>query len=151
MRTIRFGMLALLAAVCAISQTNAAGSDRQRLIGAWRLISMSGPDGKPVTTGGPRGLLIYTGDGHMSVQLMYPDTAKSLSNEYVRNGYEASFGRYDINGSTHIVTHHVEGANTGGVLVGKDLARAYRFGGGGRLFIRSAREDEHWSVVWEHY
>ena len=39
-------------------------------------------------------MLIYTGDGHMSVQLMYPKSASSLSNEYVLNGYEASFGSF---------------------------------------------------------
>jgi len=43
----------------------------------------------------PIGMLIYTRDGHMSVPLMYPKSASALSNEYVLNGYEASFGNYD--------------------------------------------------------
>jgi Lipocalin-like domain len=60
-----------------------------------------------VTADAPKGMLIYTRDGHMSVQLMYPASAQSLSNEYVRNGYEASFGSYDVDESTHTVTHHV--------------------------------------------
>jgi len=41
---------------------------------------------------GLKGTLIYTRDGHMSVQLMYPESAAALSNDYVLNGYEASFG-----------------------------------------------------------
>jgi len=53
----------------------------------------------------PEGMLIYTRDGHMSVQLMYPAAAKAPDNEYVRNGYEASFGSYDINEPAHTLTH----------------------------------------------
>jgi Lipocalin-like domain len=156
MKTIGFGILALLVSV-GVSQTPSGekkgppGSDRERLIGAWHLASIAGPDGKLVTTGVPIGMLIYTRDGHMSVQLMYPKSASALSNEYVQNGYEASFGRYDINDATHTVTHHVEGSNTRDLLVGKDLPRVYQFSADGHLVIRSARPDEHWSVTWEHY
>ena len=96
-------------------------------------------------------MLIYTADGHMSVQLMYPKSASTLSNDYVQNGYEASFGSYDINEATHTVTHHVQGSNTGDLLVGKDLPRVYRFGADGRLVIKSARPDEHWSATWERH
>ncbi|MBV8073617.1 MAG: lipocalin-like domain-containing protein [Acidobacteriaceae bacterium] len=146
--------IAVIAAVIssALAQNSGrpAGSDRARLIGAWHLVSIAGPDGKPVSAV-PKGMLIYTGDGHMSVQLMYPASASAVSNKYVRNGYEASFGSYDINQSRHMVTHHVEGANTGDLLVGKDLPRIYQFTENGRMTIRSARADEHWSVTWEHY
>jgi len=158
MKPISYGILALvLAAVCGVSQTRSAEQtglsrpDRERLIGAWHLASIAGPDGKLLTTGVPTGMLIYTLDGHMSVQLMYPKSEKPLSNEYVQNGYEASFGSYDINEATHTVTHHVRGANTGDRLVGKDLPRVYQFNGDGRLIIRSAHLDEHWSVTWERY
>ena len=157
MKTISVAILALVLAVSAISQTNGAeqkrgsGSDRQRLVGAWRLKTMNGPDGKPLTTGIPTGMLIYTGDGHMSVQLMYPKSASSLSNDYALNGYEASFGSFAINEVTHTITHQVLGANTGDVLVGKDLPRVYQLTTDGHLVIRSARADEHWSVTWEHY
>jgi len=99
----------------------------------------------------PIGMLIYTRDGHMSVQLMYPKSASALSNEYVQNGYEASFGSYDINDATHTVTHHVQGSNTRDLLVGKDLPRVYQFSADGHLVVRSARPDERWSVTWEHY
>jgi len=112
---------------------------------------MVGPDGKPVTTGKPIGMLIYTADGHMSVQLMYPKSAEAISNDYVENGYEASFGSYDINAAAHTVTHHVQGSNTRGRLAGKDLPRIYEFNRQGRLTLKSARPDEHWSVTWERY
>jgi len=148
MKTVRLGILTLILAACGVSQTNA---DREKFIGAWRLKAMAGSDGKPMTTGVPIGMLIYTRDGHVSVQLMYPKSAGALSNEYVQNGYEASFGSYDVNGATHTLTHHVQGSNTGDRLVGKDLPRVYQFTVDGHLVIRPVRPDEHWSVTWEHY
>ena len=158
MNSIRFCAVALLLAIWAASQTRPAGnrpappgSDRDRLIGAWHLVSIVGADGKPENGALPSGMLIYTRDGHMSVQLMYPKSAKALTNEYVQNGYEASFGSFDINEVAHTLTHHVQGSNTRDLLVGKDLPRVYQFSADGHLVIKSARTDEHWSVRWEHY
>ena len=124
-----------------------------KLIGAWHVVRIDapGPDGKPMEFPQPTGMLIYTGDGHMSVQLMYPKSAGSLSNEYVLNGYEASFGSYDLDEAKQTLTHHVQGSVTRGLLVGKDLPRVYQFSADGRLTLRSTRPDEHWSATWEHY
>jgi hypothetical protein len=152
MKKIGFGILAAVVALTTVHQTRAADkSDKDRLIGAWRLAAIAGPDGKPVTGGLPLGMLIYTRDGHLSVQLMYPKQETSLSNEYVHDGYEASFGSYDINEATHTLTHHIIGSNTGDLLVGRDLPRVYQFSANGNLTIKSARLDEHWSATWEHY
>jgi hypothetical protein len=49
------------------------------------------------------------------------------------------------------VTHHVQGANTRDLLVGKDLLRVYQFSADRKLIIKSARPDEHWSVTWKNY
>jgi hypothetical protein len=157
---MRAPFIGALAAVVAIGGLLAAqsgekgsvvanSSDRERLIGAWRLASLGveGADGKLNTVPGLKGTLIYTRDGRMSVQIMYPQSDARLSNDYVMNGYEASFGSYDVNEMTHTVTHHVEGANVRG-LVGKHLPRLFRISRG-QLLIRSTRPDEHWSVVWE--
>jgi hypothetical protein len=126
---------------------------KEKLIGAWHLVHINapGPDGKSMPIPQPKGMLIYTRDGHMSVQLMYAESANTLSNEYVLNGYEASFGSFDVDEAAHTVTHHVQGSNTRDLLVGKDLPRKFEFTADGRLIIRSARADEHWSVTWEHY
>jgi len=128
-----------------------SGSAREKLIGAWRLVSLesSGPGGDTNRVTDLKGMLIYTGDGHMSVQLMYPKSASDLTNDYVKNGYEASFGSYEVNEQAHTVTHHVQGSITEG-LVGKDLPRAFQVSDG-RLIIKSTSPDEHWSVTWEHY
>ena len=126
-------------------------SSRERLIGAWHLVRIDNPgaDGKSMPGPQPKGMLIYTRDGHMSVQLMYPKSAQPLFNEYVRDDYEASFGSYDVDEATHTLTHHVEGSITRDLLVGKDLPRVYQFTGDGNLIIKSVRPDEHWSVTWE--
>ncbi len=61
----------------------------------------------------------------MSVQLMYPKSAYVTSNKYVQEGYEASFGSYDMDAAEHVLTHQVQGANTRDKLVGRDLRRQY--------------------------
>jgi hypothetical protein len=160
MRILRYGARVAVLAIAGLvpiqsvmSQATSPGSDTERLIGAWHLEHIDSPrtDGRPSDTAQPMGMLIYTRDGHMSVQLMYPKSASSLSNEYVRNGYEASFGSYSVDERTHTLTHHVEGSVTGDALVGKDRPRNYTLTGDGRLVIRSANPEEHWSVTWRHY
>jgi hypothetical protein len=129
----------------------ASGSEREQFLGAWRLAWMEQPGahGKPVRITDRRGSLTYTRDGRMSVQIQFPESQASVSNDYVLNGYEASFGTWEVNEEAHTVTRHVEGSVTRG-LVGQSLTRAYRFADG-RLTMRSVRPDEHWSVTWERY
>jgi lipocalin-like protein len=156
MRVLYSGALAIFVAISSLAQTQSTAKqhgDREKLIGAWRLahIDSPGPDGKPSDIPQPKGMLIYTRDGHMSVQLMYPKSANAQSNQYVLDGYEASFGSYEVDEVTHTLTHHVQGSVTRERLVGKDLPRVYELTTDGRLIIKSARPDEHWSVTWEHY
>ena len=158
MKALRYVAMAIVVAFVGLSQAQSAhkedaGSASEKLIGAWHLVNIGapGPDGKPMDIPQPKGMLIYTRDGHMSVQLMYPKSASALSNEYVQDGYEASFGRYDVDEATHTLTHHVQGSVTRDLLVGKDLPRVFQFTEDGHLIIRSTRPDEHWSVTWEHY
>ena len=163
MEALRYGAIASALAIAALAPAPSAGktggpqSAKERLIGAWHLVRIEAPgetpgaDGRSLPIPQPKGMLIYTRDGHVSVQLMYPKAAGALSNEYVQDGYEASFGSYSVDEATHTVTHHVQGSVTRDLLVGKDLPRVYRFSGDGRLIIRSARPEEHWSVTWEHY
>jgi hypothetical protein len=155
-RTRGCGTLLVVAMIFSLSvsaQTANKTSAREKLIGAWHLVHIDAadPDGKSMPIPQPKGMLIYTGDGHMSVQLMYPEPANILSNEYVLNGYEASFGSYDVDEIARTVTHHVQGSITRDLLVGKDLPRKFEFTPDRHLIIRSARPDEHWSVTWEHY
>jgi hypothetical protein len=87
----------------------------------------------------------------MSVQVMErnPQT-QSLAGpgQYSQGGYQASFGTYEIDGSAHTFTFHIEGALVRS-LIGKDLPRAFEFSGK-QLIVKSTRPDEHWRVAWEH-
>ena len=158
MKALHLGALAAVLALGGFSQALSAekkiggvNSAKEKLIGAWRLVSMEEPgaDGKLNHITDRKGILIYTRDGHMSVQLMLPKSEAGVSNDYVQNGYEASFGSYDVKEEAHTVTHHVEGSVTRG-LIGKDLPRVFQISDG-QMTIKSTRADEHWSVLWEHY
>lgn len=132
------------------TEKNEAGNAGEKLIGAWHLVSMEepGPDGTFQHVTDRKGQLVYTRDGHVSVQIMYPPSEASVSNDYVLNGYEASFGSYDVNETAHTITHHVQASITRG-LVGKSLTRVFQLSEG-HLIIKPVRPDEHWSVTWEH-
>jgi len=125
---------------------------RGRFVGAWRLASLEaeGADGK-FHRADSTGLLVFTRDGHMSVQVMDrnpPAQASGGPEQYSQGGYEASFGTYQID-DAHTFTFHVDGALVR-TLIGKDLPRAFEFSGN-QLIVKSTRPDEHWRVTWERY
>ena len=127
---------------------------KEKLIGAWRLAwtEEQGADGRPNRAVDRRGTIVYTRDGHMSVQIMLPkqeDTQAAGPVRYEQGGYEAYYGTYEVNEQAQTVTHHVEGALVR-TLIGKDLTRVYRFSDG-QLILKSSRPDEHWTIAWEHY
>ena len=145
--------------VC-LSASAQSGNPERRLntgledqfIGAWRLLWLEedGADGK-AHRADCEGLLVYTRDGHMSVQVMYRNTGREKNAapvQYAQGGYEASFGRYEIDDS-HTFTFHVDGALVR-TLIGKDLKRVYEFSGD-QLIVRSPDPAEHWRVSWERY
>jgi len=121
MKALRYGAWVVVLAIAGLvhvqsARTQEAGhaSDRERLIGAWHLEHIDLPEleGKPSDNPQPKGMLIYTRDGHMSVQLMYPKSPNNQSNQYVLDGYEASFGSYEVDEVKHVLTHHVQGSIT---------------------------------------
>ena len=129
------------------------GRTKERFTGAWRLVWLEEPgtDGT-VHRADCTGMLVYTGDGHMSVQVMYRNPQAGGQGgpvQYAQGGYEASFGTYTIDGGAHTFTFHVEGAMVRS-LIGKDLARAYELSAN-QLIVKSTNPNEHWRVAWEHY
>jgi len=127
-------------------------SVRERLVGAWRLawLEEEGADGN-VHRADCTGLLDYTRDGHMSVQVMYrdPQAHQSGSAQYAQGGYEASFGSYEVDERAHTFTFHVEGALVRS-LIGKDLTRVFELSGN-RMTVKAANPTELWRVGWERY
>jgi hypothetical protein len=145
------GMSAATVSGSQVHDVNA--SIRDRFVGAWRLASLEqqGADGKVHKTDSI-GLLVFTRDGHMSVQVMErnpPAQAPAGPEQYSRGGYEASFGTYAIDDGAHTFTYHVEGALVR-TLVGKDLTRAFELSDK-QLIVKPSSPDEHWRVAWEHY
>jgi hypothetical protein len=149
-----------LAMITLSGSTTSASQDRgvnegirDRFIGAWRLVWLEEPDaGGKVHRADCTGLLVYTRDGHMSVQVMYrnPQAATQAGAvQYAQGGYEASFGTYEVNEGAHTFTYHIEGALVR-TLIGKDLMRGYELSGK-QLIVKSLDPKEHWRVTWEHY
>jgi hypothetical protein len=130
------------------------GQDRgANLTGAWRLawLEQPGADGTPHRVD-CSGLLIFTDEGHMSVQVMERNRAPPAPGgpeQYSQGGYEASWGTYKIDKGARTFTFHVEGALVR-TLIGKDLPRACELSGI-QLIVKSTRPDEHWRVAWERY
>ena len=157
-KLLSLGVMCLWIALVAVGQSSgdrAAGDSRDRFVGAWRLawLEEQGADGK-IHRADCAGLLVYTSDGHMSVQVMYrnPQAAQQANRpapvQYAQGGYEASFGTYQIDESAHTFNYHVEGALVR-TLIGKDLPRAFAFSGR-QLIVKSTHPEEHWRVAWEH-
>ena len=129
------------------------GVVQERFVGAWRLASLEqqGADGK-VHKADSTGLLVFTRDGHMSVQVMERNPqaqAPAAPEQYSQGGYEASFGTYAIDDGAHTFTYHVEGALVR-TLIGKDLPRVFELSGN-QLIVKSSSPNEHWRVAWEHF
>ena len=154
------GVLSLFIGMITISGLTLSGSQarmdhqrvQDRLIGAWRLAWLEESDANgEVHKPDCIGLLVYTRDGHMSVQVMYrnPQPGTNAPVQYAQGGYEASYGTYEIDGGAHTFTFHVEGALVR-TLVGKDLMRVFEFSGN-QLIVKSSNSNEHWRVAWEHY
>jgi hypothetical protein len=129
----------------------AQASVREQFVGAWHLASLEEPDAKgQMHRADCTGLLVYTSDGHMSVQVMYRNPEpenRAAPVQYAQGGYEASFGTYVIDEGAHTFTYHVEGAVVR-TLIGKDLPRAFELSGK-HLIVKSTRPEEHWRVSWE--
>jgi len=128
----KFITLSLMSLFFAMTSSTLSGNQaraadhsiRDRFIGAWRLawLEEEGADGN-VHKADCTGLLVYTRDGHMSVQVVYQNPQPGTGTgpiQYAQGGYEASYGKYEIDESTHSFTFHVEGALVRNI-VGKDL------------------------------
>ena len=123
---------------------------RDQFVGAWRLIALEQRDANGKTSRCDcTGMFVFTRGGHAAVQVMDRDPGASAASGYSQGGYEATFGRYDVDERTQTFRLRVEGALVRD-LIGKELPRRYEFTGN-RLAVRPVSSDEHWSVTWERY
>jgi hypothetical protein len=152
--SLLFVMAALWGATPARSQDRdmSAGTP-ERFIGAWRLVALEVVDADGnVRRGDSTGMFVFTREGRLAVQVMDrtpPAAPHAGPGQYAHGGYEATFGRFEVDERTHTFTYHVEGSLVR-TLVGKALPRAYEFKGN-QLIVKSANPAERWRAVWEHY
>jgi hypothetical protein len=124
-------------------------ADGEHLLGAWRLSQLEElqPDGH-MHPAQCSGMLTFTRDGHMTVQVMYRDSA-GTSSAYTQGGYEASFGSYTVDPRGRRFVYHVEGALVRS-LIGQTQERRYALSGD-ELVITPVNAAEHWKVTWKRY
>lgn len=122
------------------AQSAVSNQSAATFVGTWHLalLDMPAANGSMTRVTTSKGLLIYMADGRMAVQVMPAEA---------QGGYEAVFGRYDVNPATQSLTHHVEGANDR-ARVGQDIRLQYRLEGR-QLIVRSADPTQKWSATWE--
>jgi hypothetical protein len=147
------GAVLFIASAAGFAQSAGSRASTGDFVGAWRLARLSeqAADGTPHTVT-CCGMIVFTRDGHVSVQVMQKEALQTVSSgpeQYSQGGYEASYGAYAVDPRTHTFTFHVDGALVR-TLIGKDLPRSYEFTGK-QLIVKPARPDEHWEVVWERY
>ena len=113
------------------------------LVGTWQLVSRVDRDASgqviPESSLGsdPVGYLIYDSKGHVAAQLMAKHriaasgaiTSEPNSNNPAHvGGYDAYFGRYEVNTRSHTVTHILDGAISPGD-VGRRITRRFEVSG----------------------
>lgn len=115
------------------------------LIGSWTLESWTLANGSPRCSeeeGRVSGLLVYTSDGHMSVQLGCSEIdvgdLSGLSPQQVvarlSRRHFTYYGPYTLDAAAQTVTHHVEGSSSAD-FVGSDQVRPFVFEGPERLVL----------------
>jgi hypothetical protein len=154
-RSLVLGLaLALAVTQPSAAQQPAAGSDRDKLIGLWRLIEITF-DGKvnPLRGGKPTGYIFYTASGEMGAMIQperapIPMAGKQASPQEAQaalRGFTAYWGTYTVDENAKIVTHHRKASVQPGYEV--DARRNYRFEPGDRLILGGVGTKN--AIVWE--
>lgn len=120
-----------------------AGTAPAGLVGTWQLVSRETRDAagqviaEPSLGSDPLGYIMYDAQGHIAVQLMARNrptdacatTAEADTNNIAHiGGYDAYFGRYQVDQTAGTVTHTLEGA-IGQGDVGRRMTRRFKIEG----------------------
>lgn len=147
---IGLGVAAIAAATVWAQGKSDAARVRQQLIGSYRLVSYTGFDqnGTPTKLPYSVGQISYDTAGRMSAHLMRdnrPGFSANPAPESERaaaySGYVAYFGRYEIDADKRVVTHHVEGALSPG-MVGQEMPRHYELSSDGATLFLSVKNGD---------
>jgi hypothetical protein len=112
---VLFSLILMLCVHSAVGQ-----EDKQELAGPWKFVSSTSQrdDGSTAWGPNPKGLLIFTNNGHFSLQIMRSDRPKYKSgtrqraslieNQATTRGTLSYFGTYAVSELDHSVTFHIE-------------------------------------------
>jgi hypothetical protein len=162
------GLFALAAPV--LSTPSAAPQEKvaEKLVGAWRLVSVQGDSPmRKVDYDHPTGLIVYDRSGWMSVQIAIHGErkpfAKGVSAGTIEekaeafDTYLAYYGTYTVDAKAEIVTHHLADHSYPGFR-GRDNIRWFEFQGDNRLVLiptedgkggMISRNDATYKLTWE--
>lgn len=168
----RTASLLLLAFVFwSLSATSQQSDIATKLVGAWKLVSVTGdPVGLPGFYHQPTGLLIYLDSGQMAVQIAARSDRKpfghfnserraaSTSDRAAAfDSYNAYYGTYTVDSATGTVTHHLQDSIMPG-LQGIQNVRWFEFQGEDTLVLipvedgkggRIDRKTATFKLIWE--
>ena len=158
--------LALVSVIALFTTIGTPSAQQASVVGTWRLVSYdtqtadgtkSFPLGQDVA-----GMAVYLANGRVSIQFMRRDRPRFQSGdawrgtlEEERAAFEGFFsyaGRYTIDASRSVVTHHIEIASAPN-YVGIDLERMFSMSGN-RLTLRTpqrqlAGQTSSSTLIWE--
>ena len=160
----------LLVAPRVAGQSKSDASARQKLVGAWRLVSIETirPNGEviyPFYGRHPEGLIMYDNSGWMSVQIVSDPPAKvpsrssreevmaapSVEKSSAFDSYYTYCGTWSLDTAQQVVRHHIRQSLIPGE-VGEDVVRRYMLDGD-RLTLRAKThemgEDHERKLVWQ--
>ena len=125
----RTALLLAIAATISWASDPSAEDARSAFIGPWALSkwTVTGEDGSVTYPYGPNaeGLLIYTDDGQMAVQLSNPDVPIDGSGS-IDQSYFAYFGTYSVDEEQGTITHNIE-RSLASSWVDTEQIRSYEF------------------------
>jgi len=177
MRQTKLFLFILIVTIQSCQTANQKEENNDKLlIGSWKFIADQELDNNNQVKNedtNVRGLLIYTVDGKMSVQLLWHGSRTSLVNDTIMNQdgksfgvglgnsswtldqsrkiidtYDAYFGDYSVDWKNKVVTHTISG-NLRPEKEGTSYKRAFQIKGD-TLFLRSADPDPNmkWQTKW---
>ena len=127
----------------------------KNFIGGWQLVSCINrhPDGSEDHPFGPNplGQIMYSPDSHMTAHLIRTTASETkpldLPYAQVMPDYAGYFGAFSIDAAKGVVTHHVAGASTKG-MIGTDQERRFRFDGD-KLILGADAGADRMEIVWQ--
>jgi hypothetical protein len=157
-------LMILLCTAAGCGSNHQADRAAYSLVGTWSAQAEETIDsaGRTVSSNPATGLLIYTPEGRVAVQIVVlprptvpavpegPGSVNAWDAEQARKvieTYDAYFGSYEADEVNHTVTHHVQGELRPN-LDGAAFRRRYQIDGD-RLTLRSTDPRETWQVLWK--